>query len=333
MAKRNLIIILCVFFSTALGCRTVLRQFQSDFLSGNSAQTAAQAVKSKIGSSFKVQEVEITANEFKMKVEDPNNPQNIDEYTYLGFFVSDPQPVQRDAMTKSRDKLPFDQIDFTLIPQIVQKALDKTQIEGGKVKRMTLQAHDGQTLRWFVEIQGTRESASAFADIAGNITSTDMSQTSKAANYKILSETELNKAANAIKTKFGETAQFQKLTISETSVGVEVINPQNSKVVDAYTYGIDGLKKSVLPQLPANTMNEPFSFNTINLTDAVGLAQKAKERLSMPNGQVFSIAIEQQRDFVENKSQRTWAVWIKQGVSQGTVKYDSKLNEISIKKD
>lgn len=347
MKNNNLKIVLLILFSMTLGCRMLMKQAQTKFFDQDAAQKAAQAVKSKVGFPFKVQEVEITPETFKMKIEAPGDTRNIDEYTYLGFVVAGPQPVQRDAMTNSREKMPFDEIDFTVVPQIVKNALDKTQIEGGAVKRITLGAQDGRKFRWWVEIQGTRETASAWADLTGNITSTDLSQTSRAADYKVLNETELNKAVAAFRTKFGDDAQIAGIRIDEKSIGFKVINRENPKNIDSYNFGIDGLKKSTLPTFSANFIEKAFSFKDVNLLDAINLLQKTKERLEMPDGQLSYITLENLPSIVlvtksinsipykvgETTSQIAWSVNIKRGTTTGFVNYDTKLNELSVKKD
>jgi len=327
MKNKNLSIALLILLSTTLACRVMMKQLQTDFFKADAAQKAANAVKTKVGFPFKVQQVEITEDTFTMKIETPGNSQNIDEYTYLGFTVAGPNPVQLNGNTRTLDKLPFEEIDFTVVPQIVKNALEKTQIEGGAVKKLTFMTYAGNKFGWDVEIQGTRESASARANIAGEIVSVNLSQTNRAANYKVLNETELNNAAAAIKSKFGENARFEAIVIRENSLELKVINSENSKMIDVYGFGINGLKKSSLPPLPANPIFEPFPLGSINLVDAVGLAQKAKQRLDLPNGQLNHIS------FDKESSGITWKVLIEQGANGGLVSYDANLNEISVRKN
>jgi hypothetical protein len=270
-----------------------------------------------------------------MKIETPGNPQTIDEYTAFRFTVPDPQPVQLNGNTRTLDRLPFDEIDFSVVPQIVRNALDKTQIEGGKVTKLTFMTYIGKKFGWDVDIQGTRETASVRADIAGNIVSVDLSQTNRAAEYKIFSEAELTNATNAIKAKFGENAQLQKITIRESSLETEIISAENLNKIDVYIFGISGLKKSQLPAMPVNPINEVFQFSAIKLTDAVNLAQKAKEKLAMPDGQITSITLEQRRAFtkINEIAHIIWTVSVKQGANSGSVSYDNQSNEVSFNKD
>lgn len=328
MKNKNLSIALLILLVATLGCRLMMKQAQTNFFEKDAAQKAANAVKIKVGFQFKVQEVEITENTFKMKIQSPGDARNIDEYTYLGFFVAPPQPVRRDAMTDARAKIPFDEIDFTVVPQIAKTALDKTQIEGGAVTKLTFMTYNGNKFGWDVEIRGTRESASARANIAGEIISINLSQTNRAANYKILDEAELNKAADAIKAEFGENAHFEEIGIRESYLSLKVINPENPKKVDVYWLGITGLKKSPLPPLlPASLIFQPFPISSVNLADVVGLVQKARQRLDLPNGQLKYVS------FNKESSGAVWRVSIEQGANGGIVSYDEKLNEISVRKN
>ena len=335
MKNKNLSIALLILLVATLGCRLMMKQLQTDFFKADAAQKAANAVKSKVGFPFKVQEVAITENTFTMKIETPGNPQNVDEYTYIGFAVAGPKPVQLNGNTRTLDKLPFDEIDFSVIPQIAKNALDKTQIEGGKVSKMTFMTYNGNKFGWDVDIQGTRETASARANLKGEIVSVNLSQTNRAANYKVLNEAELTNAAVSIKAQFGENARFEQIAIRERTIDLKVLNSDDPKKTDLYSFGINGWRKSPLPPMPVNPIFEPFPLTSVNLTDALILAQKAKQRLNLPNGQISFISIEQRRAFTkaDENPQPIWTVSVNQGANNDSVSYDAKLNEISVNKN
>ena len=339
MKNKNLSVVLLILLSMTFGCRLLMKQSKTNFFEKNAAEKAANAVKSKVGFSFKVQEVEITENTFTMKIETPGNPQNVDEYTYLGYFVPEPKPVQLNGNTRTLDKLPFEEIDFTVVPQIVKNALEKTRVEGGKVTKLDFYAYKGYKFGWNVTIQGTRESASAGADINGNIVSIDLSQTSRAAEYKIINEPELNSATAAIKSRFGEDARFAEVKIDEKWVSLKAANKENANMLDTFAFGISGLKKTPLPPLPASISGEPFAFSSIDLKNAISLLQRTKDKLKLPDGQVSAITIKNETDYSLNKIRQNtfekirlvWTVSIKKGLNSGFVKYDDKLNEIDSK--
>lgn len=344
MKNKILIAALLTTLLIVSGCRLILRQMKPNFFAGNDAFTAAQAVKSKVGASFRVRTIEITEDKFTMKIESPGNPRNIDEYTYVGLAAVGPKPLPFDPYdAKETDRMPFDEIDFSVIPQIVQSALDRARIEGGKVTEIMFYTKVGNKFGWDVQIKGTRESASVRADMKGNVVGADLSQTVRAADYKVLNETELNKASDAIKAKFGADAQIADLHIKEKQIGFTAKNPQNEKEVFTYVFGIDGLKKTAPTALPANMMRDSFSFNSINFADVISLSQRAKERLGMPNGEIDSINFLAMPVLIERpisstmpnikikefSSEMRWTISVRQGSDTGEVQYDAKLNEVS----
>src|SRR3982751_6741622 len=110
-----------------LGCSGLrgLVPKKGQYFEGNAAQTAAAAVKDKIGKPFKVVEVFIDDNEFRVHAQDPNNPRHVDEYKYVAGFVSGPAPIQLNGLIEDPEKssFPFDEIDFSAVPKITKEAL------------------------------------------------------------------------------------------------------------------------------------------------------------------------------------------------------------------
>ena len=162
-----------------LGCNLGrLAKLNVNYFESDAAQTAAEAIKEKIGKPFRVFEITITPGEFTLQAQDPNNPRNLDLYKYAAGFVVEPTPVQINVRHGNLDKstFPFDEINFAAVPTIVQESVSKAGLEGGRVKNMTFQRAfifetppmgnygDG---RWFIEIEGARESAKARADPSG----------------------------------------------------------------------------------------------------------------------------------------------------------------------
>ena len=73
-----------ILLFVALGCgslRNVLPK-KGMYFQGDAAATAAAAIKDEIGKPFKVLEVFIDEDEFRVHAQDPNNPRNVDEYKY-----------------------------------------------------------------------------------------------------------------------------------------------------------------------------------------------------------------------------------------------------------
>jgi len=140
-----------------------------------------EQVRDKVGKPFKVIEIFIDEDEFKVHVQDPDKPQNVDEYKYVAGFVQGPQPVQVSgayAKDLNKSSFPFDEIDFSAIPRFTREAIEKAGIEGGSIYRLTFQRGFAMTdteagaignPRWYIEIDGTRERVSATADPKGKL--------------------------------------------------------------------------------------------------------------------------------------------------------------------
>lgn len=208
MKMKNLFtncLILVMLMCIGLGCKTIGRLGKSNYFEGDSAKIAADAVKEKIGKPFNVTEVFIDDNEFRVQAQDPDNPKNLDEYKYLGGFVTGPNPVKLDGMNENlaKSSFPFDQINFAAVPELAREAVEKAGIEDGKIYRMTFQRGFAMTetgmgslgnAYWKIEIRGTRENVSATADPNGKLLGVDLSQTLQAKNFRLLSFQELQKA-------------------------------------------------------------------------------------------------------------------------------------------
>ncbi len=345
MKNKILIIAMLTILSTASGCRMIMRQMKPNFYAGNGAYTAAQAVKSKVGVSFKVRKIEITEDKLTMEIESPGNPRNTDQYTYIGVAAIGPNPLPFNPYdAKEVQKMSFDEIDFTVIPQVVEAALEKAQIEGGKVKEIMFFTRAGEKFGWDVNVQGTRESGWVSTDLKGNVVGANLSQTARAADYRVINEAELNKASDAIKAKFGADAKISDLRIDQQHISFNAKNPQNLQEVYGYTFGMDGLKRPASIALPTSMMSEKetFAFNEINLADVVNLSRRAKEKLGMSNGEINSISFHSMLVLVEKPVSKQmpgvmmkavswelrWSVEVKQGADSGRVQFDAQLNEI-----
>lgn len=331
-----------------LGCRfTDLISGKTNYFEGDSAQKAAEAIREKIGKPFNVSEVFIEKDEFKVQAQDPNNPKNLDEYRYIGGFVNGPNPVKLNAMNENLDKstFPFDEINFAAIPSFASEAIEKSGIEGAKIYRMTFQRgfaiaeNDVGSLgkpRWHIEIEGTRENASAAADPKGKLLGIDLSQTSRARDYQLITKEELQKAQDALRNYLGENAEIIEILMYDKSLMCSVPNPQNPNVKDSYQFGINGLTQKNLVQMPSIKIpgSENFSLKNINLPDAAAFVEKARTRVDMPDAALSSLSIRREKSVFNDKGFRTvWSVSLKKGVNEGSVNYDNDGNETLVKKN
>jgi len=232
-----------------LGCSGIKNMLpkKGQYFEGDAAQMAAQAIKDKIGKPFKVTEIFIDEDEFRVHAQDPNKPKNIDEYKYVAGFVTGPTPVQLGGMVDDPEKssFAFDNIDFNAVPKFCKEAIDRAGIEGGKIYRLTFQRGFALTdegagalgaPRWLIEINGARENVTAAADPKGKLLGVDLSRTSKAADYKLLEETELQKAQTSIKDYLGDRREIIDMVFYDKSFMFKVPNAENPKVSDDYKY-------------------------------------------------------------------------------------------------
>ncbi len=341
----NICLIVSLLLFVGLGCKlSGLLPGKGDYFKDGGAQKAAAAIKEKIGKPFNVAEVFIDESEFRVHAQDPNNPKNLDEYKYIGGFVTGPNPVKLNALNENLDKsvFPFDEINFAAIPEFARQAIEEAGIEGGKIYRMTFQRgfaiteKDAGSLgnaRWLIEIKGTREDVSAAADPQGKLLGVDLSRTSRAADYQLITKEELGKAQATLKNALGANKQISEIIIYEKTLGCSTPNPQNPNVQDSYQYGINGLTNKELVKMPTikTSIREDFSLSEINLPDAAAFVEKAKERTNMPDATVSLISIRRETVSVTSKVfQTTYRVSLKKGVNEGGVEYDNDGNEIRV---
>jgi len=317
---------------------------KTNYFEGDSAQKAAAAIREKIGKPFNTAEVFIDKDEFRVHAQDPNNPKNLDEYKYVAGFVTGPNPVKLNGMNENLEKssFPYDEINFAAIPEFARQAIEQAGIEDGKIYRMTFQRGFALTetgagslgnARWHIEIKGTREDVSAAADPKGKLLGVDLSRTSRAKDYKVITKEELQKAQDALKNALGADTQVLEILIYETSVSWSIPNRQNPNVQDSYQYGINGLTNKELMKMPTikTSIREDFSLSEINLPDAAVFVQKAKERTNMPDATVSVISIRRELISVTGKVfHTTYRVSLKKGVNEGGVEYDNNGNEIRV---
>ena len=345
----NILLAMVPLLVVVIACSSLknLVPAKGQFFTGDTAQKAATAVKDKIGKPFKVIEIFIDDDEFRVQAQDPNNPKNVDEYKYVAGFVTGPSPVKLSGMNDDVDKssFPFDEIDFSAIPKFSKEAIDKSGIEGAKIYRMTFQRAFALTdkgagalgnARWYIEIQGTRENVTASADPKGKLIGLDVSRTAKAADYTIFNKDELQKAQDAIKSRIADRPDIIEIVMYDKSLMFKVPNAENPKVSDGYKFDINGLSRSDLIKMPSIIMpgHENFSIADIDLTRAADLIDKTRTRLDLPDATVSSFSIRRSTSPFDKKGFRTiWDVSVKSGVKEGSVEYDNDGTEIRVRKN
>jgi hypothetical protein len=332
---------------TGLGCRMFGKSEKNNYLQGENVQNAAEKLKEKIGKPFKIFEIIIEDYELRVQVQDPDKPQNLDEYKIIGGFVMGPTPIKLNAMQKDLEKstFPFAQINFAAITEFTREALTKAPIEGAKVKRMTFQRAFAITpnsagplgdARWIIQIEGTRESVSAVASPEGKLLGVDLSQTTQAKNYKVIEPAELQKAQDALRTHLGESDRVAEIVIYSDYLSCSVINPENSTVSNGYKFGINGLTKSTLEKMSRTQFPRfgDFSLNDVDLLNAARYIALAAERIEMPDSAFTRMTVRRQRDDRRsNDFYMVWTVYFDLGVNEATVVLNHEGKVIQIRKN
>ena len=337
--SKNLIIALLPLIFIALGCSR-LAALKANLFEGDNAEKAVAEIKSKIGKPFRVTEIVIEKDELKISAQDPNKPQNVDEYRYAGGFVTGPNPVKLNAIFDNVEKssFPIDEINFAAVPQMIADALKETAIEGGEVEKLTFQRgfalteNDAGALgnaRWSIEIVGTRENASATANPQGKIIGVNLSQTSRAKNYKATNREELEKAQKALRETFGAGGKVVKIVIYESYVFPTLLHPQNPNVTEDYKYDLNGLTKGGFVSTTfTGKKEELFSLDDVDLTKVPEFIERTKTRTGLSDGKVTSISIQRETVSVMDKTYfMEIDVSLQSGVNKGMVVYNFATGE------
>jgi hypothetical protein len=129
-----------VLLIAVLGCSRLTTVGNVDLYQGDGAAKAAAAIKEKIGASkIGVIEAEVRKDSMKITIQAPDNPKNIDEYTYEKGRATGPKPVQAMSfgnLEMTGDKYhvtDFSEINFAAIPETVKKAIARSGLENGRV--------------------------------------------------------------------------------------------------------------------------------------------------------------------------------------------------------
>ena len=137
----------------ALGCKQLTNVGSSDLFAGDNAAKAAAAIRSKVGADqVKVISAEVRKDSMKITVQAPDNPKNMDEYTYEKGRAAGPKPVQ--AMSFGNLEMTGDkyhvtdlaEINFEAIPDTVQKAIARSGLENGKVDLISMENAYAETV-------------------------------------------------------------------------------------------------------------------------------------------------------------------------------------------
>ena len=135
-----------LLLSVALGCKQLANAGAVDLFQSDNAAKAAAAIKAKVGvDKVKVIRAEVRQDSMKITVQAPDNPKNLDEYTYEKGTAMGPKPVQVVSignLEMTADKYHITDladINFAAIPDTVQKAIARSGLENGKVDLISME--------------------------------------------------------------------------------------------------------------------------------------------------------------------------------------------------
>jgi hypothetical protein len=343
-----------LFLSVVLGCGLTGKLFdKKSMFEGTTAQDAGEAFKKKLGGPVKALSLELEKDVAVLKAQDPNKPQNVDEYKYVKGIVLGPTPVQLNVLERNLDGTLFnlDEINLAATEALAKEAVKSTAVEGGRVTKMMIERGlsldagmtKAGTIRWEVTVEGTRENASATANVKGEIVGVDISQTARAANWSAFKEETLTEAVPRIKQAFGGNIKMFEITIYDKYVMFKAISPRD-KEVTTYKYDFNGVTSSQLHNIGDPTpisvaMSRKykledflFDLDAVKLEMAPSLGKKALERLGFSSGRVVLYKIETNEDPFARKNDLVtqWTVSCQQGRKSGMVMYDLAGNEIKV---
>ena len=164
----------------------------------------------------------------------------------------------------------------------------------------------------------------------------DLSRTSKAADYKLIDEAELQRGQNLVKSSIGEKTELIDLVFYDKYFMFKVPNAENPKVSDDYKYDINGISRSGFVKMPHMKIpgESNYSINDVDFANAARFFEKAKTRVGMPTASLASISVRRRSSPFDKKGFRIqWDVGLKSGVNEASVEYDNDGNEIRVRKN
>ncbi|HKP36235.1 MAG TPA: hypothetical protein VJT71_05210 [Pyrinomonadaceae bacterium] len=331
------------------GCKMFSK---TNMFEGAAAKDAVEAFRKKLGGGpIKALSLEIEPDSATLKAQDPKKPEHVDLYKYSRGIVSGPAPVQLNLLENKLDTTLFDldEVNLDATATVARTALERAQIEGGRVKKMTIERGlslaanmtKSGSVRWTIAIEGTRESASASADTKGNVLGVDLSQTARAAKFSTYSADTLREAAPQIKEAFGGQVKLIQMTVYEKYLWFKAKSPANGELTQ-YKYDLNGVTTSALSNLGDPTPIEVrtrqfkiddmyFDLDEVNLALAPDLGKKALQRLGYTAGTIGSYSIKRKpRTFAGKDLLTVWEVSCTEGRKHEIVHYDMRGNEVEI---
>lgn len=131
---------------------------------------------------FKGKEIKVFQNIYfygdgriKLAIQDPDKPENVDDYLFQNGKWQEPQPVQLSGGGSMEDNVfPLSQIKFETVNSIFKQVAEKSkEIEGAEELDIAFYSMNPATgdLKWRTNVQGTRGSYSGIFNADGTLVS------------------------------------------------------------------------------------------------------------------------------------------------------------------
>ena len=326
---------------------------KSAMFEGSAMSDAATAFKKKLGGPFKALDVQIKPDSVILRAQDPKQPTNVDEYQYSAFLhsVSGPRPVELSSLENNLDNtlFDFDSVNWATTESLANEAIKRTHIDGGKIEKITVErglaignlVTKSGSLGWTIEVNNSREHATAYADPQGKITKLDLSHTARAANFNLLTTEALREAVSQIDSNFGGHALVMDIGLRDKALYFKA-QDANTKEINQYSYDINGITPDVIMDLEATDQDVRkiqrghkveevlFELDSIKLEQAPELGQRALQRVGLENARIDSIHVKREEQVQTKKLLTFWQIDCQAHRKWGTVFYDMTGKELGV---
>ena len=144
-------------------------------------------------------------------------------------------------------------------------------------------------------MRSERESATIYADAAGNIVAADLSQTNRAKDTDLFTQDDwpMREAEAQLAAVLGAGESVHEVRLYDFYIYVEADSPVTPEESAAYSWDYPGVRRGLMDtpnfhrMAPGDTV--PFRFAEIDLELLPALKAAARSALAMPNGKITSI--------------------------------------------
>lgn len=324
-----LIVLMCVA-TPATGAATYLG-------ADGAAAYAVQEILQKAGGSKQVLGIEITSGKVTVLTRNNRGNRTVDRWTHgergaflsLFFAVSGPEQVAESPMVRNLAEGVFDPsgVELGRFDEIMRTALEYAVMEpSAAVKKVTIRRRISIVprpaygdVRWTIEIESPRESASVTTDATGLIIGADLSDTVRGQSLDLYRDDwPLAIAAKRLAPHLGAGADVWLVHLYRSFLQVHANHPTKRSLQRTYTWKLDRVTRGLVdspskwrilektvhrqspdlgPQPPwvLRAQSLPFAFKEVDFKALPELKAKAKTLLDLQDGMITGISAEKKR--------------------------------------